>query len=181
MDQNLSNQSDEDLMALYQSGEAKAFETLYARHSGRVYEFLKKKTTAENARDLLQETFMKVHRSRHQYSAQYPFLPWLFAITRNALVDFIRLNESKVARNSVMEFREVASQTAEAPIMWTPDLTNALQTLPVNQRRAIELRYLSDWTFEQIAEDMRTTPTNVRQVISRGLRKLRSGFGGSRE
>ena len=177
MNEKLNQMSDEDLMALYQSGDAQAFDVLYKRHAGRVLAFLQKKTTTESARDLLQETFLKVHRSRHQYSVQYPFLPWLFAITRNALVDFVRLNETKVALSSVTGI-ETPSEPLEAT--WTHDLSGALQTLPVNQRRAIELRYLSDWTFEKIADDMKTTPTNVRQVISRGIKKLRSGFGGSK-
>ena len=178
MDENLNLLSDEDLMALYQSGEMKAFETLYLRHSGRVLAFLQKKTSPESARELLQETFLKLHRSRHQYSPQYPFLPWLFTITRNALVDFVRLNESKVSRSSVVDI-EQASIPADAPV-WTPDLSQALATLPANQRRAIELRYLSDWTFEQIADDMKTSPTNIRQMVSRGIKKLRSGLGGSK-
>lgn len=177
MNEKLNQMSDEDLMALYQSGDAQAFDVLYKRHAGRVLAYLQKKTTVESARDLLQETFLKVHRSRHQYSVQYPFLPWLFAITRNALVDFVRLNETKVAQSSVTGI-ETSSDPLDAT--WMPDLSGALQTLPVNQRRAIELRYLSDWTFEKIADDMKTTPTNVRQVISRGIKKLRSGFGGSK-
>lgn len=180
MDENLTKISDEDLMALYQSGDAKAFETLYDRHAGRVLAFLQKKTTTESARDLLQETFLKVHRSRHQYSVQYPFLPWLFAITRNALVDFVRLNESKILRNSVLEI-DIPGKVESAEVLPAHDLSLALQTLPANQRRAIELRYLNDWTFEQIAEDMKTTPVNVRQVISRGIKKIRSGIGGSHE
>lgn len=179
MDENLNQLSDEDLMALYQSGEIKAFETIYARHSGRVLEFLQKKTSPESARELLQETFLKLHRSRHQYSTQYPFLPWLFAITRNAFVDFVRLNESKVARGSVIDI-ERASISAEDVPTRAPDLSQALATLPVDQRRAIELRYLSDWTFEQIAQEMKTTPVNVRQVISRGIRKIRARLGGSK-
>ena len=169
--------SDEELMAHYQAGEIKAFEALYARHSGRVYQFLKSKTSPESARELLQEVFFKVHRSRSQYSPQYPFLPWLFTITRNAVIDLARLNETKVARSSASDEVQMESLTL-ATEDWTPDLSQALQTLPAQQRRAIELRYLSEWTFEQIAEDMKTTPMNVRQVISRGIKKLRSGFGG---
>lgn len=172
-----SKMSDEELMVLYQSGEMKAFEMLYARHSGRVLQYLKAKTSAESAHELLQEIFAKVHRSRSQYSSQYPFLPWLFAMTRNVIIDYFRLNESKVARESlhdVSAIEEAADHREEIPL----DLSQVLQTLPASQRRAIELRYLSDWTFEQIASDLKTTPENVRQVISRGIKKLRSSLGG---
>ena len=166
-------------MALYQSGDVVAFEILYQRHSGRVLDFLLKRTSEQNARDLLQETFLKLHRSRRQYSSQYPFLPWLFAITRNAFVDFIRLNETKVARNSADGVEDHHFTRTEEPLKeWASDLTVALKTLPEGQRRAIELRYLSDWSFEKIAADMDMTPVNVRQIVSRGIKRLRSGFGG---
>src|ERR1035437_9350881 len=112
MTEKKSEFSDEDLMALYQTGDVAAFEALYRRHSGRVFAFLQRKTSPQSACDLLQEIFLKLHRSRHQYSIQYPFLPWLFAITRNALVDSARLNESKIARNSVAEV-DVQSETSE--------------------------------------------------------------------
>jgi len=111
---------------------------------------------------------------------QYPFLPWLFAITRNALVDFARLKETKIAQASI-DTTDLLPQPSEQKTTWSDDLTVALGTLPANQRRAIELRYLSDWTFEKIAEDMKTSPMNARQIISRGIKKLRSGFGGSNE
>lgn len=180
MDEKLSRLSDEDLMALYQSGDANAFATLYERHSKRVFAFLQKKVASESARELLQETFLKVHRSRHQYSTQYPFLPWLFAITRNVVIDYFRLNESKIARESVTDVT-IPNEAVPAGTSWAPDLAFALKNLPDNQRRAIELRYKCDWTFEQIADDMKTTPINIRQVISRGIKKMRSAFGGANE
>jgi RNA polymerase sigma-70 factor (ECF subfamily) len=179
MNEKANELSDEDLMALYQSGDVEAFEILYVRHSGKVFDFLQKKTGPQNARDLLQETFLKFHRSRHQYSVQYPFLPWLFAITRNVFVDFVRLNETKVAKASVDTESPLVSHEPEPT--WSDELAHALKVLPPNQRRAIELRYLSEWTFEKIAREMKTTPINARQMISRSLKKIRSGLGGSNE
>jgi RNA polymerase sigma factor (sigma-70 family) len=174
-DGKLTALTDEDLMALYQNGSDKAFAVLYERHSGRVFEFLQRRTTPQNARELLQETFLKLHRARHQYSAQYPFLPWLFAITRNALVDVSRLNESKISKNSVAELTlpdKLPDEVAQ------PELQLILAGLPETQRRAIELRYLQDWSFEKIAADLDTSSANVRQLISRGLKVLRARLGG---
>jgi len=156
-------------MVLYQGGDDRAFEVLYRRHSGRVFDFLQKRSSSQNASELLQEAFLKLHKARHQYSVQYPFLPWLFTITRNVLFDFSRLNETKVAKSMVT--RELDLTAAPEP---RPEFGIALHSLPEAQRRAIELRYLSDWSFEKIASDMRTTPLNARQLVSRGLKKLRA-------
>lgn len=163
--------SDEELMTLFQKGDVVAFEILYHRYASRVFAFLSKRVDAQAAPDLLQDIFFKLHNNRHQYSSQYPFLPWLFAMTRNAVVDFVRLKENKIRKLSDQLF-EVASD--ETPNAWSGDLVLALESLPDQQRRAIELRYRSDWTFEQIASELKTSPLNVRQIISRGIRKLRS-------
>jgi len=164
----LESLTDEDLMSLYQSGEYLAFEELYSRHSGKVFEYLKKKVSAETSQDLLQEIFLKIHKAREQYSKQYPFLPWLFTISRNALFDYFK---------SIKKFSDIfPEQTNDNPQNIELNLAGALKSLPENQRRAIELRYLEEWTFEKIADDIKTTPDNVRQLISRGLKKARNGF-----
>lgn len=171
------DQSDEVLMTLYQAGDYEAFEILYRRHSARVYEFLRKKTNPETAGELLQETFFKLHRSRARYSAQYPFLPWIFTIARTVFLDSLRRSESKIERGST------GGEIPEAANLETNsfDMITALKDLPENQRRAIELRYMSDWSFEQIAAEMKTSPLNARQLISRGIKKLRAKFSGGEE
>lgn len=171
----LKDRSDEELMTLYQSGDYAAFECLYERHSGRVFQYLKGKVSVEAAKDLVQETFLKVHRSRGQYQAQYPFLPWLFTVARNSLNDFLKSSDQKVIR---IEINADALPGALLPITSEHDLSAALNGLPHVQRRAIELRYMNEWSFEKIAEEMNTTPENSRQIISRGIKKIRSLFKG---
>lgn len=177
MDKKLDQQSDEDLMVLYQNGSHDAFVCLYQRHSGRVFAYLKLKVSVEVAQDLLQEVFMKMHRSREQYSAQYPFLPWIFTIARNALFDLLKNSETKLEKASLISetILDRLSEGADSLISTSEhDLTAALGSLPSQQKRAVELRYLSDWSFEQIAEEMKTTPENTRQIVSRGIKKIRS-------
>lgn len=164
-------------MTLYRSGNYEAFECLYQRHSGRVFEYLKRRVSSEAAKDLLQEIFVKIHRSRDQYLEQYPFLPWLFTITRNQLADFFKQAETKAIKIEI----EPELIPAEALFQQSDhDLTAILSSLPLQQRRAIELRYMNEWTFEKIAEELKTTPSNTRQIISRGIKKLRSLLHGGK-
>ncbi len=174
----LEDRSDEELMTLYQNGDYAAFECLYERHSGRVFQYLKGKVSKEAAQDLLQETFMKVHRSRGQYQPQYPFLPWLFTISRNSLNDFFKSSDQNVVKISV---DSELLPSAMLPAVSEHDLSAALSSLPHTQRHAIELRYMNEWSFEQIAAKMNTTPTNSRQIISRGLKAVRSFLKGEKK
>lgn len=161
-------------MMLYQSGDSAAFECLYRRHSGRVFEYLKKKVALPTAQELAQETFMKIHRSRHQYSAEYPFLPWLFTISKSVLLDHFKTSETKLSDRAVGGERIIGQLQVAEVVSSGHDLESVLRSLPEQQRRAIELRYLNDWTFEKIASEMETSPENTRQIISRGLKRLRS-------
>jgi RNA polymerase sigma factor (sigma-70 family) len=180
MNDTMTALSDEDLMSLYQSGEAEAFAILYQRHAGRLLAFLQSKAAPELAREVLQESFFKLHRARHQYSPQLPFLPWLFTIARNALVDALRGKAHQIsgASKPLEEFPLVAPEESRAESSREVDFSAVLRSLPEAQRRAIELRYLKDWSFEEIASDLATSPGNVRQMVSRGLRRLRRILGG---
>lgn len=171
----LKDRSDEELMTLYQSGDYTGFECLYERHSGRVFQYLKGKVSLEAAQDLVQETFLKVHRSRDQYQPQYPFLPWLFTVARNSLHDFLKSADQKVIRIGV---DSDALPEKLPPVTSEYDLSAALSGLPHVQRRAIELRYMNEWSFEKIAEEMNTTPENTRQIVSRGIKRIRSFLKG---
>ena len=167
--------SDEELMSLYQNGDFSAFEILYGRHSGRVLGYLCKRVAPQIAHELTQEVFVKLHQSRSKYNSEYPFLPWLFTISRNRLTDFFRLNETKLASAVIAESETQLAKLASAPA--GSDSFNAsldLSPLTSHQRRAIELRYLQDWSFEKIATDLQTSSINVRQIISRAIKKLKS-------
>lgn len=181
MGTNEDSRSDEELMRLYQNGVSNAFEILYARHSGRVYAYLCKKTSTVQAADILQEAFLKLHGKRDRYSSEYPFLPWLFTIARNALFDHCRLGETKIAQRSNSSALESILDLPASDRSSTDGVVAALQALPSVQKRAIELRYLTEWSFEQIAAEMKTSPSNVRQIVSRGIKKLRLTSGGKNE
>ncbi len=165
-------------MNLYQMGDFAAFEILYHRHSSRVHTYLKKKVAVDVAPELLQEVFEKLHKSRDKYASQYPFLPWLFTIARNTVTDFFKKAETKVtlaSKSNPLLLENLAVATNEAS--FNSNVTEALNSLPHDQKRATELRYMSDWSFEKIAVSMETSEENVRKIISRGIKKIRSVFG----
>ena len=67
-----SNVTDEELMASYQEGSEEAFKELYSRHSGKVLGYLRSRTSSEqDAVDLFQEVFVKIHKSKHLYCAYW--------------------------------------------------------------------------------------------------------------
>jgi RNA polymerase sigma-70 factor (ECF subfamily) len=68
------------LMVRYQRGEMVAFEQLYQRLAPELRRFLASDGQAD---DLVQETFLQIHRSRHTYLPPRPVLPWVYGIARH--------------------------------------------------------------------------------------------------
>jgi RNA polymerase sigma-70 factor (ECF subfamily) len=161
--------TDEELMKAYQQGETTAFNELYARYSGRVYGYLTSRVFNKAERDdLFQAIFLKLHKSRRVYSSEFLFAPWLFTICRTSLLDFLRSKKSE-------EVSMVNSNTSSAPTMDEGALlvTDSITQLSEPQRKALEMRYQDGLEFSEIADRMKTSSSNVRQIISRGLRKIR--------
>jgi len=167
--------SDEELMSAYVDGDVDAFEILYGRHKSRVLGFLMSKLRDRSeAEDVFQAVFAKLHRGRRKYRRDIPFLPWLFTITKNALVDHVRKRETH-GRYILYSVEAVDGYSESEPDATTIQASfNELSRLNDRQRHALELRFNQGLTFAEIAEQMNTSAENSRQMISRAVRKLRT-------
>src|SRR3954451_19132406 len=84
-----TNHGDDDelarLMVAYQAGELAAFELLYGRLAAELRRYFPATAADGAAQDLVQETFLAIHRSRRTYQPPLPVRPWVFGIARNIL------------------------------------------------------------------------------------------------
>ncbi|MGK2907081.1 MAG: RNA polymerase sigma factor [Desulfuromonadales bacterium] len=174
--------TDEELMLAYATDDMDAFEVLYRRHKNRIFGFLltrlKNRTEAE---EVFQAVFTKLHVARGRYRSEIPFLPWVFTIARNAMIDHIRRRDSyqKHILSSETPLEDYAAPVAEAS---PTDISSVdLSRLNVTQRQALEFRFAQGLTFAEIGERLTTSEENARQIISRALRKLRKMLTGKEE
>ena len=171
----IESKTDETLMENYQHGDPSAFEVLFRRHFGRVSGYLLKRVSDKQlAHDLAQEGFFKLHRSRTQYLHNLPFTPWLFVITRSVWKDFFKKTKKEDPTDSVF-FEKIPS----AIEVKSQENEKILELLPENQKQAVYLKFYGDETFEEIALKLSTTPANARQMVSRGVRRLKKIILGS--
>jgi RNA polymerase sigma-70 factor (ECF subfamily) len=102
------------------------------------------------------------------------FAPWLFRITRNAVVDHYRRRR----RHEVID--EVEHETGGDPILdilhneRRDELRRLIHHLSDEQRDVILLRYSADLTFGEIAATMKKKEPAIRMLLHRGLRKLQT-------
>jgi RNA polymerase sigma-70 factor, ECF subfamily len=170
--------SDEELMRAYTAGDFSAFEALYRRHEGRVYAYLRKRfQSAEEAEEAFQKVFLKLHQARKSYDPAYLFTQWLFVIARSVALDHLRKLGRAAPSASLEDFGDVfaaeLSQTPGSPAYKGEEDLTILEDLPPEQRAALEMRVLEEKSYEEIARALNKSQPNVRQLVSRALRKLR--------
>jgi RNA polymerase sigma-70 factor (ECF subfamily) len=167
----INHATDEELMALYQSGEHHAFETIYQRYSGRIHSFISSRLHDRSLiDDVCQATFMKLHRTRDQYDSIFPLSSWIFTVCRSVMLDTLR-SQHRLQQNE--ESNSPHLEKVPAPETPLPSEFPDLRALSESQRHALELRYYESLSFDEIAKKLNTSSSNVRQLVSRATRKLR--------
>jgi RNA polymerase sigma-70 factor (ECF subfamily) len=175
----------EDLMARIAKGDEDAFEILVNHHQifvlNLIYRFIGDRT---QAKDLAQEVFLRVWQTAGSYEPKAKFTTWIYRVTAN-----LCLNELKSARrrkwlpfhrsdknvNSVEETFSDGSPTAEDVVLAkerSSQITDALQSLPENQRLALILKRYDEFSYQEIAQILGCSVSAVESLLVRAKRTL---------
>lgn len=176
-----SAESLEQLMNRFVEGDNVAFDTLYRRVSpGLLGKMTRSGGDPEQAKDVVQNTFIKLFRARKRYVPGAPVLPWISVIAKRAMIDesrpHKRRRETLSADGVLPETSAVETTGAEE----TVQLTEALEQLPTQYRDAIELTKLVGLSGNEAARELETTTAAIKQRVRRGyehLRQLLTGAG----
>jgi RNA polymerase sigma-70 factor (ECF subfamily) len=164
----------EALMARYQQGDFAAATDLIERVSPQLNRFFVAQSVSRgDADDLLQETWLRIHKVRHTYRPGEPALPWFYAIARHIRVDHHR----KSVRIAVGERKlDAMSQdviTAPAESGNADGLEALLAPLPASQREVIEMLKVAGMSLDEVARATSSTVGSVKQKVHRAYKKLR--------
>jgi RNA polymerase sigma-70 factor (ECF subfamily) len=171
--------NDEDLMQAYADGDMEAFTLLYQRHRGKVLGYLVSRLKdRDEAEEVFQVAFAKLHQGRKTYRPEIPLLPWLFTLTRNALVDHLRKKQAYRQHVTTSEEMVAAAVDTSAREPLADAFATHLAGLSACHRQALELRYVQEMSFGEIAEQLQTSAVNARQIVSRAIRSLRKFMTG---
>jgi RNA polymerase sigma-70 factor, ECF subfamily len=169
----LGHLADEELMKLYQNGEYQAFDVIYKRHHNRVYTYLKKRLYDQDmVHELFQNIMLKFHKSRVNYRPEFALEKWIYTLCRSVFLDYLK--KRKVHYQELQE--EDYCLSDEKVENHNIDL-ESVKSLTQNEKKVISLRYYSDQDFEEISKALNLSESNVRKLISRGIKKLKKKFG----
>jgi RNA polymerase sigma-70 factor (ECF subfamily) len=164
-------ESDEELMLRYAShDDAAAFEELYRRYSARVFSYLIKNCwDSKDAEEIHQSVFLKMHQRKLSYDPKYPFSAWLFTMVKTTMIDDFRKTKS---RSNILKRSENNEMGEDEENASPPDLS-LTDHLDESQKKLLELRYLEEWSFEEMAKEFKVNTATIRKRISRLLKQLR--------
>jgi RNA polymerase sigma-70 factor, ECF subfamily len=183
--QDMRSLADEDLIGLAQGGEVRAFELVFDRHADAAfslaYRMCGRRTMAE---DIVQDAFLSLWRSGVRYDrGRGSVRTWVLSVVHNRAIDAFR-------REGTRDRRDVHDEGLAERVA-SPELTDveverrdeafhvrmALDELPSEQRKVIELAYFGGFTHTQIAEMLGLPAGTVKGRMRLGLSKLRLVLG----
>lgn len=186
----LRQMSDEDVMEQLQAGVVEAFNIIVDRYKDRLHNFLYRYThNHEDCEDLVQETFLRVYRSRHSYERIAKLSTWMYTIALNLAKSMYKKKQrmsliSIHADESDPDDREmqiedtVILQDDELHLkLSVQELEKALQELNDDFREAVILRDIQQLSYEEIAEITDTAMGTVKSRINRGRQQLQEIIG----
>lgn len=176
-------------MRAYGQGDARAFETLYARHKGATYRYFLRHggSDATTADELHQDLWLRVIGARERYEAQAKFSTWLYTLARHRLVDHWRSRHGislasleddaivTLAEESVAASRDVDDDPLHASIdaETRRRLVAALADVPPLQRDAFLLHIEGGLSLDEIASLTATSGETVKSRLRYAYRRLR--------
>ena len=172
-------------MERYAAGDDAAFEALYDALAGRLYAYLRRHVPdPHGCDDLVQETFLRMHRARGTFMTGAAVLPWAFAIARRLLVDRVRRDRRTPLGAADVDPEPVSplgaadrpEQIAEAREV-ARRLAGALARLPDSQRNAFELLKQDGLTLAEAAAVLGVTVTAVKLRAHRAYASIRAALG----
>jgi RNA polymerase sigma-70 factor (ECF subfamily) len=172
------------LMHRYVDGDASAFEELYSSVGPQVHRYLMRMVRDRAAADdLLQITFLKVHRARGSYIRGASPLPWIYAIAHRTFLDEARRRRRARVRVAAsdnlpevaadLQGREAATAPEPQDQALMAQIVEALDQLPESQRQAVTLVKIEGKSMAEAAEIARTTTGAMKLRAHRAYQALR--------
>jgi RNA polymerase sigma-70 factor, ECF subfamily len=177
---NLSTQTDTEVFHALKTGNSSALGVLYDRYGGIVYRLaLKILADPQGAEDLTQEVFLTLWQKKNYDPQRGSLNSFLMTMTRSRAIDRIRSQGAK--QRSIERWGQnlEAAPVAPSPLELASvserakRVKEAIQTLPENQRRVLEMAYYAGMSQSEIAEKLNTPLGTVKTQGRQGLIKLK--------
>ncbi|MDR2382427.1 MAG: sigma-70 family RNA polymerase sigma factor [Prevotellaceae bacterium] len=176
----MPKETDQDLVYRALKNDQKAYSRLLSRYRYNIFYYILRMVGNKTyANDLTQETFDKAFQNLDKYNEQYAFSTWLYKIAENCTIDFARkrklnslhinynsdeessINENILYSGTLNPEENMIQQQEEARLM------KHIESMKPKYRKLIELRYLKEYAYREIAEELNLPLGTVKSQLLR--------------
>ena len=181
--------SDEQLVAIAQSGDQRAFSILMGKYQGKVVKLVNRLVGENDAADVTQETFIKAYRAINGFRGQSAFYTWLYCIGVNTAKNHLASRNRRTSNRDI-DFADAEQfghferlcdfETPESIVLADEvqhNVARAIGKLPEGLRKAVTLREFEGLSYEEIAEVMECPVGTVRSRIFRAREAIDATIG----
>lgn len=162
-----------DLMRASQGGDAKAYRALLEALRPWLVSYFRRRLRGSDGEDLVQMTLLSLHEKRHTYDPAAPFLPWIAAVARHKLIDFVRKSGRRIEVELDDDFEgDLPDELARR------DVEVLLARLPKDQAEIVKLHKLDELSVDEVSAKTGKSPSAVKVTMHRALKKLQALVGG---
>ena len=182
-------EQDRALLLAAQAGDGRAFRKLVERHQRRALAIaLGMVRDEQDARDLVQEAFLRVYRGLDRFQGESSFFTWFYRILTNLAIDFVRRPSRRDAEHDDRRSRFDAADEADAPFVSRIDgaepldalhrrelaarIREALDALPPYHRGVILMREVEGMSYEEMAQAMNVSKGTIMSRLFHARQKL---------
>lgn len=190
-----SELTDELLMEALDAGDDQALALLVGRYQNDIFRFcLHYLKNVESAKEMAQETFLRIYTARARFEVNRKFKPWMLCIARNLCLNELKRRKmvqmetlEDYASSARGEFGEVFRSTDDSPyeILLAQErhrfLLGMLDSLPEESREIVVLRYFQKLSAREIADIIESTEGAVRTRLHRILKQMRDDYALARD
>ena len=150
-------------------------EQIYKQYYTRLFSFINSKIhNKEDAKDILSEVFIKIHSNIDKLDSDEKLTSWIFAITRNAIIDFYRKNNKN--QNNIEFDEEFIFKEKDQPSAIN-ELSNCIEpiinSLAPKYAKALYLSEIKELKQKEIAQMLGINTINIKNIIFRGKKQIK--------
>lgn len=177
-------QTDAATVALARDGDSEAFRALVDCHSRAVYRLAYRMTgSAEDAEDVVQETFLKAYRQLSRFESRANFSTWLHRIAVNCSIDLMRARPHRESGQDSADLEHLGGDESlhrhPSPerLMLSTEVqdrvSGAMSSLSAMERAAFALRHFEGQSIEEISRTLGLKANATKHSIFRAVKKMR--------
>lgn len=158
--------SDKEAVRRVKSGEIEYFSHIVTSYTKRIATYIRGVIFDQSeVEDIIQETFIQFYKYIHNFNEDKPILPYLYQIAKNEMRMYLRSKKKTVSLDDTIEI-------PSEPINDPQEVLELLETLPPDQKKALQLLY-EGHSYQSVARILKRPLNTVRTLIRRARLQIK--------